>query len=184
MCGPAEIGLTLAIIGTATSIAGQDQQQRQALKYQSAQVQQANEIAKADFQARTQAEQDRLNQEQVAAAQSGLKANVDAASAISTARVASAEAGVQGNSVDALYADYARTNAMFRDTSATNLSWAQKQYGSNVQGIRSSGQNYLSNFNYAPVQGPNYIGGALQIGEGYMKYEDRKANYGKNGYPE
>lgn len=93
-----------------------------------------------------------------------------------TARVSAGEAGVSGLSVDALLRDLALQAGYDNATAAENY----QRVSRNIDARRENAQISMANTinSLPPVQTPNYLGGALQIGQAglgaYTGYRDRQ----------
>ena len=176
MCDPVSIAaasLAVATIGTAATVVGQQQQASAQHKYQKAAVEQGDKIAHQDFINRISSTQTRLTQEEEAASQKIGMNNVEAAKAISTSRVAAGEAGVQGNSVDALFADFHAQQANFNQSINNNVAGGRGQYRNDVLGIQSQGENALASLRFAPVSGPNYLAAGANLAAAGLNTYDR-----------
>lgn len=105
----------------------------------------------------------RLDQSQKAAAMELSQVAIARKKAQASARVSAAEAGVSGISVDALMADYLRTEATHKDAVLQNLEWEKAQAGFEKKAAAAKATNtYTQGFNYAkkPGIGQLLIGGA------------------------
>lgn len=180
MCGPLAIpiaGLLIAAVGTGASIYGQQQQQRDMARYQNDSVHAANANAIADFQQKNAASQTATVQSDAQATEKMNQNNIALAKAKATARIGAAEGGVEGNSVDALYADFDRQNGEYNQSVTANNDATRAQTSYAASGFRSQGQGFLNGFNFAPLQGVDYFGaGANLAGAGLNAYDRYKIN--------
>lgn len=177
MCYLAIAGLAIAAIGTYASIEGQRQQQRDTARYQNDSVHAANETAVADFQQKTAASQAATLQTDAQATDKMNQNNIALAKAKATARLGASEGGVEGNSVDALYADFDRQNGEYNQSVTENNHASRAQASYAASGMRSQGQSFLNGFNFAPIQKPDYLGaGANLAGAGMTAYDRYQIN--------
>jgi len=150
--------LAITALQTGLSIIGASQQA-------SAQADYAKRVAEAsvkDYLNRTAAEGTRVIQEQEAAAQAVQQNQIEALKKKATARVAAGEAGVAGLSVDALIADYSRSEAAYREAVKRNLDYEILASQDLLKAYRAEAQGRIA---YTPpIERPDYIGALLRGG--------------------
>lgn len=177
MCEPATIiavaGLAIAAAGTTATIVGQQQQARDTARYQNDSVHAANETAISDFQLKNAASQAGIMQGDAQATEKKNQNNIALAKAKATARLGATEGGVEGNSVDALYADFDRQNGEYNSSVDANNTASRAQTSYANAGQRSQGQSFLNGFNFAPIQGPDYFGAGANMANAGMNAYDR-----------
>ena len=159
------------IFSVMTTIAGADEQQRQAKRNE--------ESSNAAYLSDARQLNLRQRQEEEAESQRGQEADIQAMRDVAKAKTAAGESGVAGLSVDALMSDIMRQN-MFDDTKASsNLSATKAQIAEQKKGAEASRQSRINQVPY-----PSFAANALQIGGaayegGYFKgtqpYADRLA---------
>jgi len=167
MCEPTTIMATTAAISaasTATSAIAKNQQAEAQAQHQQQVFQRNKERA---LEARTQKvfmENLRQQQEAQAASQRIQKTERQAAEARSRARVAAGESGVSGRSVDALLADFYQQEAEFRSAVQHNLQLSDRQSEARKDSLVTQQEGRVAAAQPQPVQRPNFLGAALQIG--------------------
>lgn len=168
MCSYAAAGLVIAVVGLAASAYSMDQQAGAVRSENRARQQSADNAIEATRQGYS-ATNARLVQEQDAATAAKFENAKRAAEAKATARVSSGEAGVAGLSVDALYADFDRQEAMYRLVTDTNLQYTQEQTQRDLKGLQATGNDRASSFRPEPV--PDYLAAGVRLSEkGYDAY--------------
>ena len=175
MCPPliAAAGLAIALAGTAATVYGQEKQSRDTARYQNDSVHAANATATSDFQLKNAASQAGTIQGDTQANEKKTQNNLALAKAKATARLGAAEGGVEGNSVDALYADFDRQNGEYNSSVDANNTANRAQTSYANAGARSQGQSFLNGFNFAPIQGPDYFGAGANLAGAGMNVYDR-----------
>lgn len=184
MCSPALVmaGFGLAETGfqivqgyqdAATAKVYQDQlikqsQQQQALNRQ---------LALESYSRQADAENTRLAQEEAAATERTLQANIRAARAAAEARVDATHAGVAGISVNSLYDEFARENARYTDAIRMSREHDRIATALRKQGFGAEARNRVLSFTPyqpRPIEEPSLIGSLLKIGgsaaKGYADY--------------
>ncbi len=181
MCEPTTwaIALTgLSIVTSAASsianYAGQQQQataqatyQQQLAQERDEQILENNKLANESYL--QQAQQINLGQQQEAekAAQEIQSAQREAAQARARTRVAAGEAGVAGLSVESLFADFYRQEAVYRESIRRNREFSKQQAKENIRGLRGEAQGRIASIKPyipEPIVRPNFLGMALEIG--------------------
>lgn len=157
-------GLAVSAAGTAASYAGASQNASAQRAYQNAQYQAVKKAATANYEQQVATIGTRTNQD---IAQTQQQANADLLSG-EKAKAAGAsqfaDRGVQGNSVNALLADFGRIEANNQATLDTNLHWREQQYGQDELAARAEAQREISGAAPAPVAMPSALAAGLQIG--------------------
>jgi hypothetical protein len=155
----------MAILGTVFSAASamvEYQQQKEAADEQNRLYRQNQMNAIAAFQDKQVQMNYRATQEQEAAAAQKFDNNLKARAARSTNIVAAGEAGVQGNSVEALQNDIAQREARFNDSVNTNTEWTMADI---AQSKKQQGYEALDRINSVrKAQQPSFAGALLKIG--------------------
>lgn len=90
-----------------------------------------------------------------------------------TARAAGADAGVAGQSLDALLSDFERKAASFTSGTERNLKFVAQQTEATKRGIRSTQEGRILSALPGVVAKPSFFGAALRAGTGiYGAYQD------------
>lgn len=154
----ASLALSTAQFGT--TIIGQRQQAKAQEAQQQALVAANNAVSGEQMAAlRVQEAQSRE-----ATARENEKARLASQKAQATARVAAGEAGVEGNSVDALLQEYRMNLGQFREATTRQGQLNATATAANIEAIRTGARFQNLQIN-APVVGPNYAGEALRLGQ-------------------
>ena len=98
----------------------------------------------------------RQAQENAKAADSIAKAGRQAREALSTSRVSALESGVAGASVDALTADFERTELDYQNTVIRNREFLDFQFKDELEGIRANQEGRILSGMGSPIQRPDY----------------------------
>jgi hypothetical protein len=161
MCDP--LSLASFAIGTASSIAGQIQQQG---------LYEQNEAnAMAAFRNNQVATNRRAAQEMDAAAAEKFDTSLDARKAVATQKVAAGESGVSGLSIEGLLRDFAGTKARHHDRVDQNLDWTLGQLEAEKRG-----QAFQTVDRINSVQRPSFAGLGLKIaGAGFDSVSSYRA---------
>lgn len=181
MCGPLLIPLaTLAItaVSTVASIRAQQSQAQAQADAQNAYNRQieANQLtARNENLGALEVERDTAlddTREQVNRNTMALR------KAQATARVSAGEAGVSGLSVDALLRDLAGQAGYDNATATENYLRQSQDINLRRQNVQTSAVNAVNSVRQPQIQSPDYLGGALRIGQAglnaYSDYEARK----------
>lgn len=150
--------LALSAGTAATTVIAQSRQA-------SAQEQQQQQlVASNNTEAGIRLSQLRIQQSQAkeSSAREGEKARQASQRGKATTVVAAGEAGIQGASVDALLQEHASNLGSFKEATLRQGQLNDSQYTDRADAILS-GTNYENLSINAPVTGPNYLGGALQL---------------------
>lgn len=181
MCGIAEAGLALAIASTVASTYAQTQQAEAERKYQEAQSAEYaraakinQESANKEFVETSTAERIKQMQERMSAAVEEQRLQRERLEKQGKA-LASSEAS--GMALDALMADYYRSEAQKRSIIQQQLEMSG--VGSEItiggyQDRRDARMNSQSHYIPNTVNQPNYLASALQIGSSVVNYYDKK----------
>ncbi len=167
MCEPTTIalaGLAISAASTATGFIGAQQQADAQEEYNAFQQEQTRLNAEAAYANDFNAEQARLSQEAAADSREIQEAQIDAAKARATARTAAGEAGVSGLSVDALIADFNRSEARFRDATRQQQEFDTLASRDRLRQADARKQSRINSAVPQPVQRPSFLGAALRIG--------------------
>ena len=106
----------------------------------------------------------RQSQEQEATSQKLQRNRIEALEAQSKARVSAGEAGVSGLSVDNLYNDFFRQQALSDDAALQNLSYTTQQIGIEKERVRAGAMNQINSvqgYIPTPINGPSILGSTL-----------------------
>lgn len=103
-------------------------------------------------------------EESIAASETTFDSSLEAQAAASTAAVAAGEAGVSGNSVDALLADFKAQQARRKDRINQNLGLNLAQLERQKQGIRANARSRINSFRQVRVNKPSVLAPLTQIG--------------------
>lgn len=162
MCEPTTLlatSLALSVAENAAQVAGEAQQAKAQTAYQQKLVA-ANNTETGNQLSRLRIEQ---SQSREAATRESEKARLASQAAKSRAAVAAGEAGVQGQSVDALLSEYDANLGRFKEADLRQRQLNDASYADKAAAI-SAGANYQNLQINAPVVGPNYGAAALRIG--------------------
>jgi hypothetical protein len=181
MCGVAEAGLALAIMSTVASTYAQKEQADAQKAYQEAQsaeyarVAELNqESANREFVESTTAERIKQMQERAAAAVEEQRIQRERLEKQGQA-LASSEAS--GMALDALMADFYRSEAQKKSIIQQQLDMSRVGSEITIGGYkdrRDSRMKSQSNYITSPVNQPNYLASALQIGQAGLDYYNKK----------
>lgn len=173
-CEPTTIAmasLAISAAGTAASIQGQKQQA-------AAQAKQQQDLTAANnFVAGEQMSQLRVQeaQQRESAARENERARLAAQKARSSSVVAAGEAGVAGNSVDALLAEHAMQLGQFREATARQSQLNAMGITAQAEAIRTGARFQNLSIN-APISGPNYGAEFARFGANTLgTYKDYKS---------
>lgn len=151
--------LVLSAASTTASLVGQKKQADAQADYQ-------ENLAEANVKAaQVQSAQVRDQQAQAneATTRESQQASLASRKASSTATVAAGEAGVSGNSVDALLRDYRGQEGIFKEAVLRQKQLTDVSAGQQIDAIRSGADAGNLSMN-APIGQPNYLAGALSFG--------------------
>lgn len=188
MCEPATIALAVSAIGAAGSLYQQSQQADAQTDYQNnLMIQRDQQIAVNNQLAAQQAanEQAQINQQvsekEVQTSQDLTENSIKAAEARASAAVASGEAGVAGISIDNLLGDFARKEAVYKDSVRQN----QEGFARNAQDRKDASEATrrgrvasVTPYVPKPVAGPDWAGEIAGVASAGVKYST--APGGKN----
>lgn len=160
--------LALSIASTGASVYAQSEQ-RQATN-RSNDRQKLNVMAARDENIDESIASVRENNE--SAAQRAEEIRKEAYRQRATTRVAAAESGVAGLSVDALLRDLSGQEAIAVDSVNTNLERSNNQSAQRVRASNSAGASAIARL--TPGANPDYLGAALRIGTATQRYSNRK----------
>lgn len=172
MCGPLLSAVGGFLISAASTVVGFVGQQQAAAQQEQFYLENKAR-ADADMKRGYIATQQRMIQEEAAAAGERAEVARDARAARARAMTAAGEAGVSGLSVDALLADYYGREAEFMDRSRQQTEWTQQQLIESMHGIRSTAEDRTHSV-AKPVR-PNFLDAGLRIaGAGMNAYTNYK----------
>lgn len=174
MCEPVSIAMiSVAAASAAMSIHGQTQQQQMSKEMQKRQMNENARLMAANRKHSTEAYISQVRQENLGKQQEqevlALKRDeyaTDAMKAQATARVAAADAGVGGLSLEGLLGDFNRQEAMFMGRLLTNQHYAEQNREERITGYGDQfGQRYNSIAPYqpGPIAPVDYISPILGI---------------------
>lgn len=169
-----DIGTALFLASTAATAASVVGQQQQA----NAQVQFQEELGiSQNKQAAIQSTvvRDRQAQEREIKGRESFKAKLEADAAKATAVTAAGEAGVNGNSVDALLQEFGLQEARFQESLLRQEQFDDANAESEIEAIRSGASSFNTQLS-RPVAQPNYIGAALRIGTDALQLRQDRIN--------
>lgn len=165
MCDPVSLTMAgLSIAGTTAGYIGQQQAAADQAKYQNERYSETARIALENYQSQINQQQARFGQEVALTADQAMANQIEAMKLRSTASVAAGEAGVAGNSVQALLDDFSRQEAMNRFSLATNLGWKEDQMDEELRAAQADARSQIASATPVPVRQPSLLGAALQIG--------------------
>ena len=160
----ANIGLGVSAATTGLTLYGQSQQ----ASAQNAMMEQRQRLgtasALANYANQTRQARDRQIQQREAAAQQINEVYRESRKRISTARVAGAEGGVSGSSLQALINDFHRQNLEFGTDTRRNLQFAEANIEDQLESARIGAQANIQNLQFMPAERPSFLGAALRIG--------------------
>ena len=163
MCDPTGgfliAGLVLSAAASAASIAQQRQQAKSQEKFQDSLTEASNAGAEATISSLRVSQ----GQERESAAREGQQAQLAGRSAASTATVAAGEAGVSGNSVQALLADFEMQQGTYQETIQRQQQINDANTDEQARGV-ATGANYQALSINAPIARPNYVAEVLRFG--------------------
>lgn len=161
MCmDPMTMAAASFVIGAAQSVVGYMAQSEQA-EAQEAQYQANFKNSVTATQDRYDAINSRVLQENAAKSQELQEASIEGAKARASTRVAAAEGGVSGLSVDAVLAEmYAKSGRFARNT-AVNFDYSRDYWAGEMKASRAQGQSQINSVQRG--QKPSFLPTALNI---------------------
>lgn len=148
----------IAAAGTTASVVQQNQQAKSTAAYEEQQSE--NDLkAYQDNQAQTGYANEQARQ---SASQQEYQNNLKARAAMSTARAQASEAGVEGNSVDALLADLSAQRDNYNQSVEQNYSTTVANNNTQLQNNYYGTQSALNSLR--SVDSPNYLEAASRLG--------------------
>lgn len=162
-CEPTTILMVASLALSAVATGVSMEQQRSAAN---SQADYQEQLAAANVEnARIQSEQVRDQQAQTneGTQRESFQASLASKQAASTATVAAGEAGVTGNSVDALLKDFKMQEGLYKESLLRQKQLTDVSAGQNINAIRSSADASNLSMN-APIAQPNYLAAALNFG--------------------
>jgi hypothetical protein len=174
MCEPATIAMvTIAAASAAMSIQSQTQQQQASKELQKRAINENQRVTDANRKGATEAYISQVRQEQLGKQQEAetiaLKRDeyhTDAMKAQATARVAAADAGVDGQSLDMLYYDFNHQEAMFMGKLLVNQQFAEQNRTDRETGYGTQFEqrwNSVAPYQPGPIAPVDYISPILGI---------------------
>lgn len=116
------------------------------------------------------------DQQQAAQASQAATENVKAGMrAVGTTNAVAAGAGVEGNSVDQLLADFKRQETVNGKSLETSLEWQRQQSTENRKALQAQGQGQITSATPQPVNMPSPTALALNLGSSLMMGVDTAA---------
>lgn len=120
--------------------------------------------------------QQRMLQEQAAAANEKIDVQREARAAKATAFTAAGESGVSGLSVDALLSEFDGRAAEYEDRVDQNTEWTMNQLNNEMKGIRSNAEDRINSVQRAAK--PSFFDAGLRIAgaglDGYNGFDERR----------
>ena len=181
MCGVAEAGLALAILSTAASTYAQKEQADAQKAYQEAQSEEYARTAKInqenanrEFVESTTAERIKQMQERSAAAEEVQRLQRER---LEKQGQALASSETSGMALDALMADFYRSEAQKKNIIQQQLEMSGVGSEITIGGYKDRRDSRLSTqgqYITSPVNQPNYLASALQIGQAGVDYYNKK----------
>lgn len=157
---------------TAAGYLGQSQQANANANYQNQMYAQTGKNALANYDQQTGVAGTRLIQQAAAMQQQGMDQNRQMMQAQGHAAAAAGEAGVAGNSVNALMNDFSSVASSNIDTLRTNQQYSVNQMGQDEKAMRANAQNQIAQAAPQPVQRPSLLGSLMEIAGGAYKAKD------------
>ena len=140
MCNIAAIGLGLQAVGTIGSVYANNQQQKAYSNYQTVQTQAAlNNYIQQSKQLNL-----RYSQEQEANAEEREQIRIENLKAKATAQASAATSGIEGLTIDNLFAGYERATAVSNYTHAKNLEMLGLEYNNQLDAYRVQALNSIN----------------------------------------
>lgn len=153
----AAIGFGLSAASSVVGYEGQVQPANQQNEMYVENAKAANENLKSEYYQNQQ----RMIQEQEAAATQKREAQRELRGAQATATVAAGEAGVSGLSVDALLNEYAGRTGEYNDKVDQQTEWTMAQLNNNMRGFQSKAQDRINSVQRANK--PSFLDTGLRI---------------------
>lgn len=164
MCEPTTIALaTLVIVGGVMAYSAQQQAANQSERAQQQNFEETVVESQTAFAQNVNQENSRLGQTAVANSRDLTQVAIDKRKAAATARVAAGEAGVSGLSVDALMADFERSEARYRDGTAQQFEFDKLASQDNIQAFDSERRSRNNAARPQAVQRPDFLSSGLGI---------------------
>lgn len=179
MCEPTTIAAMSFALSAATTAVGYVGQMQQA-SAQEQMYQQNRESSIKSMELGWTQNNNRIMQEREAAALEKANAARETRAAEATAKVAAAEAGVSGLSVDQLLGDINGNYGRYASGIDTQTDWTVSQLQMEQRGVRAAG---IDRINSAPRgRKPSLFGAALQIGAAGLGYATDLDRIKRQGY--
>jgi hypothetical protein len=156
--------MAISATAAAASAYGQSQQAQEQATYQQDMLNKTGVIANENLARQSAQANTSLYEQEVSLDQQGLDNQVSAQQALGKAQASADSAGIEGNSVQALMADFQRQAALNNSALTTNLGFAQAQTQQQLLGYAADARSQVNSRVGPPIPAPNYIGSALSIG--------------------
>lgn len=124
---------------------------------------------------------DRLLQENAAVGQQAEVNSIATAQAVASGRVAAAEAGVMGKTVNVLLNDFKRQEASNNFALQTNQDWMRRQAEDEARALQAQTRSNIAGATPSPIYSPTGLGAALQIGSTVFAGYDKHLQLQKSG---
>lgn len=180
MCDPLSmIGFAVSAASSAVGYAGQVSAANEQNRIYAENATRANQNAKDQmFQT-----QQRMIQEQSAAADEKIDVQREARAAKATAFTAAGESGVSGLSVDALLSEFDGRAAEYEDRVDQNTEWTMNQLNNEMKGIQSNAEDRINSVQRAAK--PSFFDAGLRIGgaglDSYNSYKQPQFKMSSRG---
>lgn len=166
-------GLAISAASAAASYAAQADAARKQQHYQNDMFRQGAASSLESFQNQTNAIGQRIIQNDEQAAQALQQNSIAAMTARSHALVSGLESGAAGGSLNSLFDDFSRTEAMNAYTIQTDKMWQTDNLTASERQMQAEAQSRINAGRPGPVNEPSSLGLALQIGTAGLTQYDR-----------
>lgn len=173
MCDPASITL---LAGTGLNLGQQIVGGKAQEKYQEQQFNTNKRLADQNALRAYDSLMQRQVQENAKATQSVIAASKASREALATSRVSALESGVGGISVDALTADFERSELDYQNTVIRNREFLDSQFKDELEGIRLNQEGNILAGVGSPVQKPDYANAFIRGFSGLLSIQANKTN--------
>jgi hypothetical protein len=163
----------LTVASTATTYYVSSTQAANQANYENQMYSAQAKSSLANYDQQTTVANERLLQNNAAASQEQFNNSVQYAQAGGHALTAAGEAGVGGNSVDALYNDFQQISARNADAISLNQQWQQNQTLEEEKSLRAGAQSRINMSLPQPVNYPSALGSVLQGATSLYNQYDR-----------
>jgi hypothetical protein len=172
MCDPVTISV---VAGSALNLGQQIVGANSQEKFQDQQFKTNKRLADQNALAAYESLTQRQVQENAKATDAVMKASRASREALSTSRVSAGESGVAGLSVDALQADFERSELDYQNTVTRNREFLDSQFKGELEAIRAGQEGRILQGVGAPIRQPDYANAFIRGFSSVLSVNSNKA---------